>query len=371
MNTKRRHGCFRTAAAAAIATLIGCGLPNAAQAGDVRIAEAVEIDHATVLLGDIADFNDFDPDFEARLRNVVMADAPRAGLSRAVLAAEVRATLQRSGANLADMHIYGSARCVVTRKRVEPDPAEAQQKPIVHKPAKPLRRHADLQPVAPAANTLDAAIRAYIESRIARDDGRLEVTLNRSDRTTRDALDSIVGPGTHRIRERDPLGLGLCALDVELLQDGRIVETLGVIGEIELVKPVLVARKPINRGSTVDRSELKLEERRFSRPADVGISAMELVEGYEAIRFIQPGEMLSMRSLRQKPVIDRGDIVKILVSGDGVQITTTGKAQASGALGDVIPVARNGSRRKQDVIDAMITGPGVVTYGGVRQIARR
>ncbi|MCB9855640.1 MAG: flagellar basal body P-ring formation protein FlgA [Phycisphaerales bacterium] len=371
MNTKRRHGCFRTAAAAVIAVLAGCGLPRAARAGDVRISETAEIDRATVLLGDIAEFNDFDPEFEARLRVVVMSDAPRAGLSRAILAAEVRDTLQRSGANLVDMHIYGSSQCIVTRKRVDVDPADAPSKPIIHKPAKPLRRHADLQPVAPAANTLDAAIRDYIDARIARDDGRLEISLNRTDRATRDALDSTVGPGTYRIRERDPLGLGLCALDVELLRDGRVIDSLGVIGEIELVKPVLVARKPINRGSTIDRAELKLEERRFSRPSEVGISDMEVVEGYEATRFIQPGEMLSTRSLRQKPVIERGDIVKILVSGNGVQITTTGKAQASGALGDTIPVARNGSRRKQDVIDAMITGPGVVTYGGVRQVARR
>ena len=369
MNTKRRHGCFRTAVAAAFAALCALGMPYSAQAGDVRIAESAEIDRATVLLGDIADFSGFDAEFEARLRDVVIADTPRIGNSRAIRAAEVRGTLQRAGANLADMHIYGSSRCLVSRKRIEP--ADLPRKPINHKPAKPLRRHSDLQPIKPADNTLEAAVRDYIHARVPREDGRIEITLNRTGQSTRDALASIVGPGTYRIQERDPLGLGLCALDVELLREGRVVEAVDVIGEIELIKPVLVARKPINRGRTIDRADLKVEDRRFSRNGDVGLSDMALVAGYEATRFIQPGEMLSMRSLRQKPVIERGDMVKILVSGDGVQITTTGKAQASGALGDVIPVARNGSRRKRDVIDAMITGPGVVTYGGVRQVARR
>jgi flagella basal body P-ring formation protein FlgA len=81
--------------------------------------------------------------------------------------------------------------------------------------------------------------------------------------------------------------------------------------------------------------------------------------------------MLTGRFLREKPLVERGEMVKILIRGEGVQITTTGKAQEGGALGDVIAVARNGSRRKSDLIDAVISGPGVVTYGGVRQVARR
>jgi flagella basal body P-ring formation protein FlgA len=293
------------------------------------------------------------------------------GASREIRAMEVRGILQRAGANLASIRIYGSSHCLVTRKRNKPDPAESDSKEIKHKPAKPLQRHADLHPGAPERNTLEAAVRDYIEARVAYDDGRLDIALNRTSRTVRDALDSIVAPGTFRIRERDPLSLGLCALDVEFVRDGQVGDTIGVIGQIDLIKPVLVARKPINRGSTVDRRDLKFEERRFSRIQDVGLSDMEIAAGFEATRFIQPGEMLSTRALREKPVIERGDVVKILVQGDGVQITTTGKAQAAGALGDVIPVARNGSRRKRDVIDAMVTGPGVVTYGGVRQVASR
>ncbi len=350
--------------------MIGCWPVGAARAGDVRIAASADIDAATIRLGDIADVADADADFESRLRSVVIADTPRFGNSRAIRVDEVRSALTLAGANLATIHIYGSSRCVVSRKRVEPDPAEAP-KPIVHKPVKPLRRHADLVPPAPTENSLEAAVRDYIHARVPREDGRIEVTLNKTGRGIRDALEAPVRAGSYRIRERDPLGLGLCALDVELMIDGDVAETLGVIGEIELVKPVLVARKPINRGSVIDRRDLKIEERRFSRNGDIGVSDMELAAGCEATRFIQPGEMLSLRSLREKPVIERGDLVKILVRGDGVQITTSGKAQASGALGDVIPVARNGSRRKQDVIDAMITGPGVVTYGGERQIARR
>lgn len=367
MNMQRRHGCFQIT----VAILIAIGLTQVVRAGDIRIAQSVEVDSPTVRLGDIAELSHFELDLESRMLDVVIADTPRVGATREIRATEVRGILRRAGANLANIRIYGSSRCVVSRKRNVPDPAESGARKIKHKPAKPLRRHSDIHPVAPASNTLEATVRDYIEARVVRDDGRLEIMLNRTSRAVRDALDSTVAPGTYRIRERDPLGLGLCALDVELIRDGHVVETIGLIGQIDLIKPVLVARKAINRGSTVDRRDLKFEDRRFSRAQDVGLSDMELAAGYEATRFIHPGEMLSLRSLKEKPVIERGDMVKILVRGDGVQITTTGKAQSSGALGDVIPVARNGSRRKRDVIDAMVTGPGVVTYGGVRQVARR
>jgi len=370
MMNERRHGCFR-AATPAIAALAAMSLcPDAAKAGDVRVLSRATIDADTVRLGDIAVFDGFAVEFERRVRDVVLADAPRPGQSREIRATDVRGILQAAGANLVEIRIYGSSRCVVSRRRATSDPAKRVRKPIKHKPRKPLRRHAD-SIRAPAHDTLDAAVRDYIAVRLTPEDGRIEVALNRSTRSLREALDAKVAPGTYRIRERDPLRPGLCALDVEFVNNGEIVETVTVIGSIELIKPVLVARKPINRGSVVNQRDLKIEERRFTRIEDVGLSDMALAAGYEATRFIRPGEMLSLRVLRQKPLVKRGDIVRILVRGEGVRITTTGKAQRAGALGDVIPVARNGSHRKRDVIDAMVSGPGVVTYSGIQRVASR
>ena len=81
--------------------------------------------------------------------------------------------------------------------------------------------------------------------------------------------------------------------------------------------------------------------------------------------------MLEVRSLRAEPLVRRGQYVKILIRGEGVEIRTTGKSQQAGALGDVITVRRDGSRRQQDLIEAMVSGPGLVTYHGPRHVARR
>ncbi len=55
----------------------------------------------------------------------------------------------------------------------------------------------------------------------------------------------------------------------------------------------------------------------------------------------------------------------------GVEIKSTGKAQNAGALGDRIEVCRNGVKRKQDLIEAVVTGPKTVTVTDIRQVASR
>jgi len=132
-----------------------------------------------------------------------------------------------------------------------------------------------------------------------------------------------------------------------------------------------VARRPINQGQIISGRDVKLQERRFSKVGDMGMTSLSRVIGLQSQRFLKQGTMLKARSLRAEPLVRRGQYVKILIRGEGVEIRTTGKSQQAGALGDVISVRRDGSRRQQDLIEAMVSGPGLVTYRGVRHVAKR
>ncbi len=413
---RRRHGCFRHFG---IALLVGCWMPAIAQAGAIRILPKAEILKSRITVGDVAVLRDFDPELTREMRAVVLAEISRAGSGRVVHAREISHLLEAAGANLADVRIYGSLRCEVTRLKVQQvgdsvaarsakQPAAmrtthhqhthratgnthshraSNRTPVSrqshshscshgHQHARggyesangiPQRNHR----VQPPTDSLEAAVQLFIQARMPDLDGEIDVALNRRIDLLREVAESGAGRPSFQVHERDPIRLGLVGLEVDIYQGGQRVKTLPVVAQVELLRPVLVARRPINRGQTVSQRDLRVEKRRFDSLEGIGLSEMELAVGYEATRFIPEGDMLSVRALKEPPLIRRGATVKILISGGGVQITALGKAQKEGALGDVIPVAKNGSHRKRDIIDAMVTGPGVVTFGRPDLVAQR
>ncbi len=415
---RRRHGCFRHFGSALI---VGCLCPALAQAGAIRILPQAEILKARITVGDVAVLRDFDPELTREMRAVVLAEVSRAGGKRVVHANEISQLLKAAGANLADVRIYGSLRCEVTRLKVQqvgtstPHGAQRQvpgnavghahahrasKRSHTHRSHTSSARHASPraghhhacshshqhtgvghgsangipqrnQHVQPPTDSLEAAVRSFIEARIPDLNGEIDVALNRRIDLLREVAQSGAGQPSFEVHERDPIRLGLVGLEVDVYQGGQRVKTLPVVAQVELLRPVLVARRPINRGQTVSQRDLRVEKRRFDSLDGVGLSDMELAIGYEATRFIPEGDMLTARALKEQPLIRRGETVKILIGGGGVQITTLGKAQKEGALGDVIPVAKNGSHRKRDIIDAMVTGPGVVTFGRSDLVAQR
>jgi flagella basal body P-ring formation protein FlgA len=80
---------------------------------------------------------------------------------------------------------------------------------------------------------------------------------------------------------------------------------------------------------------------------------------------------LRAEMLKTKPLVQRGDVVTIWARLGGVEIKTTGRAQAAGAMGEKITVCRDGTRRKQDLIEAVVTGPKTVALADERAVASR
>ena len=69
------------------------------------------------------------------------------------------------------------------------------------------------------------------------------------------------------------------------------------------------------------------------------------------------GDMLLAEGLESRPLVKRGEHVVILIRRSGFEIKAAGVAQMDGRLGTVIPVRREGTRRREDLIDAVVTGP--------------
>ncbi|MBX3396899.1 MAG: flagellar basal body P-ring formation protein FlgA [Phycisphaerae bacterium] len=411
-----------------IATVCVLICTQVVEAGRIRIWPTAVVSSREVQLRDVAELIGFDADAMVRLESVGISEFPSVGGESLVRVNDVREALAKSGVNMADVVVFGASRCRVTRfepprearatvlpKLGNNDRAPTRSRPALpnHKPigargAKGARVETALsdgefvtdsrgEPDV-AADSLESILRRHIVAGFSHEEGRVEIRF--SPTSQRVLEQSVESDCRVRIRNRDGRRTGLVSYEVRIEsssasdvaslsrdiapaagveaprgdrgdEGAKASRELLVSAEVILLKAVVVARGPINQGQTITVRDVKLEERRFDGIEQIGLTDVAAVAGQQSRRFIRQGEMLDARAVESKPVIRRGEVVKIIISGGGVEIRTSGQAQASGAVGDVIAIRRDGSRRKQDLIDAVVVGPGLVSYAEARLMASR
>ncbi len=355
---RTQHGCWTSALL--VVAVITVQSP-VVRADEIRVWPTAVVQADSVLLADVADLRGFDPTIQSQLGSLVVHAAPRSGGQVLVRLSDVRGALSDADANMASIRIFGSSRCKVSRPRpprksVAFRAPKRCESPI--KKAEPVSRDRSA-----SSGTLESAIRDFINARVPMRDARVEIRF--SPANERDLAMTDI-EYQFEIRARSNRGIGLLSFDVSLVRDGRVERTSPIVAEVSLVKDVVVARRAINRGKTIEGRDLRLEERRFSRIEDIGITELAAAVGQESRQFVKTGSMLRAKQVRAKPLVTRGQRVTIWSRNGGLVIKTTGKAQRAGSLGETIEVRRDGAKRRQDLIEAVITGPGTVTLADTR-----
>lgn len=358
-----QHGCWMTLGLLA-ATLGATAAPLSA--GEIRVWPTAVVKGSSVLLSDISALRGFNAETDARLQSLSIFTAPRAGGQISISADDIRAALVEADFNLADISIFGASRCRVSKPAMP-----AVEKVRIRKPTpKPIQAASAMGSVqsAPAHDivevsdspdgTLESALRDFIEARGLRDGGRIEIRFSPASAGSL----RIAGPADKfRIHPRSEQRLGLVSFDVDILERGSVARTVPIVAEVALMTDVVVARRSINRGETVEPRALRIEERRFTDQAAIGLTELSAAVGMESRGLIRAGEMLTASALQTKPVVLRGQPVTIWMRQGALVIRASGKAQQSGSLGDRISVLRDGTRRKQDVLEGVVTGPGTIS----------
>jgi flagella basal body P-ring formation protein FlgA len=345
-----------------------------AVAGEIRIWPSAVVTGDSVTLADLADLRGFDSSLTERLGQVVVQAAPAPGGEIVVKPGDVRGALAEANADLASIQILGSSRCKVSKLRPPPEPKPTAKERTARPKFQPRERPAQEPPPrqeqepAAASGSLESSLRRFIASRVPDRDAKLEIRFSPANR---DDLGLREPDYRFDIHPKDSRFIGLLSFEVDMIQKEQIERTVPIVAEVWLVKDVVVARRPINRGAGIEGRDLKLEQRRFSDMNSIGVTDLAAAAGQQCQQFIKPGEMLVPNWLQAKALIGRGDRVTIWSRQGGLVIKTSGMAQQSGALGEVIEVRRDGVKRKEDLIDAEITGPGTVTLSNARQVAQR
>lgn len=372
----RAPGGYVGRLAITLAICVFPAMPGLALAGEVRIWPTAVVSDREVTLKDVAEFVDFSRAARDQLEATIVAPSPCEGGEALLTIEDVRRALVDGGANLADVRLLGASRCKVSRplgapRRVSPPMrSSAGNTNVQHK----TKRDATAQPVqgkvraSRDARTLETAVREFLAARLAELPGRVDVRFSRTNRS-----DLALPAESHQfdIHAASPVAPGLVTLEAQARSADGATRVIPLVAEVAVLREVVVARRPINRGRTIESADLALQERRFTETADIGLTELSAAAGQRARDFIPAGAMVTAGSLEAAPVVERGDAVTIWIRRGGVVVKASGRAQQAGGLGDVISVRREGAKRKQDLIEAVVTGPGTVTISDSTRLASR
>ena len=127
--------------------------------------------------------------------------------------------------------------------------------------------------------------------------------------------------------------------------------------QLAQIEAVVVSRRPLVRGQTLEAGDLALDEVDVSGLHRPYFSRIEDLVGMRSKRTVDSGEILHAGLLDREKLVRRGSQVQILASGEGLQVRMRGKAMDDGGRGDRVKVKNLNSGR---VISGTVAGPGLI-----------
>ncbi len=114
---------------------------------------------------------------------------------------------------------------------------------------------------------------------------------------------------------------------------------------VKIYREVVIATRPLNRGTIINESDVRLEKRNISVFSSDFYTDSDLIIGQELVHSIQMGRSLGSHDLKSPTAIKRGSLVTLLAKNNVFEVRMEGKALADGVVGERIRVQNLRSKR--------------------------
>ena len=156
----------------------------------------------------------------------------------------------------------------------------------------------------------------------------------------------------------DYLGRSSARFIYEITVNGKVVKKFWLPVRVERKVKVVVAVKPIPRGTVISADEVSLKEVVESK-ARGGTDKISSVVGATAKRDFLPGDVITERGIVPGFAVRRNQPVKVVYRSGAIRIELPGIALQDGLVGNIIKV-KNPSTGK--VLLCRVTGSGLVEF---------
>ena len=285
-----------------------------AEALTIRVRQASLVQGVDITIGDVAEVQGGDPRTVAKVRAIVIGQAPAAGEERSLYGGYIATRLKQHG--------------------FEPQQLQLRVPEKIH--------------VTRASQRLEGrAIAAAVERAI-----KQQMPWEANKATIRDirGIDSVVlPPGTVQYEvaflERGDF-LGPTSFSVLLRIDGNVEARLYGTAYIDVLYDVVTVVRPIDRHEVLTAADVRLIQVTQSQPLRQVLTRVEDAVGKRAKRPLRANEMVRTYEVEAQPVIRKGDVVLIVAESARLKVSTLGEALEPGEQGATIRVRNTASKRE-------------------------
>ncbi len=317
------------ACAVALVLLVGCCTICSAgvSAAQLRLQRDVHPTGALVVLGDVAEIIANDASEVQRLSAIELFPAPTGTRKRYFDVHELRDLLSQRKIDLANVTFSGASRITIHGTVAERPKAEAPRSiaPALRKRAEHRVRDSVIDHLQRQSGT-----EGPWTVRFKLSDPQLQML------TDLEAVISAAGG-------RAPwTGSQSFAIQVDL-PEGISQFSLDAI--VTLPPAVIVAARPLTRGTMIHEGDVRLDFQSDLRTGDVTFGRLEDVIGLETTQSIAAGEAMVGRQLRKPLLVKAGDAVTVYARSGGIQVRTVARSKESGSLGELVRVESLNDRK--------------------------
>ncbi len=156
-----------------------------------------------------------------------------------------------------------------------------------------------------------------------------------------------------RIHSESDIGLkNRFPADIVFSEGTEFERRIRVIADIEILGVVVTTSKPLARFQPIEKTDLALTTRDISQIRSNAFFRIEDVIGKRARRKIKAKTVLRKDLVELRPIVERGDMVTVILETGGFKITSVGEVRQKGGRGDMVRVENLDS--KKDVLARVV-----------------
>lgn len=124
----------------------------------------------------------------------------------------------------------------------------------------------------------------------------------------------------------------------------RVYKTNGTV-RVGVLKRVLISTVPVKSGMSFSSDNIKYETRDIARAFEEPFNSEEKLFRMVASKYIPPGRIITKSLAKMRPVVSKGERLRVLYRKGSLNLTVGGIAKQEGAKGDRIKVMNIDTRK--------------------------
>ncbi len=133
-------------------------------------------------------------------------------------------------------------------------------------------------------------------------------------------------------------GWGQITVTVLARQNNRLLSNIPVRIDVAALADAVVSLRQIEHGRTIAADDLTLQKCELTQSSHLGIRSLDEAVGKKARTTIRANQQVRTDQVEKIPLIKSGQLVTIIAENEVLKLSVSGKANSSGAEGDIIRV---------------------------------